>query len=642
MSKYCLVGKLADEFKKRLASGEINPEKLAKMISSERREYFQTFLDEENAKNVNSLFERNILAKRRWEGMIKWAKEVGGIDKKVRRDLVTRIERMQKQSDGALLSPAEEKAFLQDLASTKLGVDVSFEEAQKITELSEIIEKAKAKDLTVEANRIEYGNKMLDMYDYVGSLKPGLKPMEHVANVANIPRALMATLDFSAPFRQGFGMIARKEFWSNLKPMFQAAFSEQAFRNFQADIITRESYDSMKKSGLRLTGLGDKLAEKEEAFMTNLVQKIPGVRPSERGYTMFLTKLRADVFDSLIQKASTLGEDVRPGSKASRDIANMINNFTGAGRLINRGADTATPIANAVFFSPRLIAANIQKLNPVNYLDPRISPTARKEALKSLIAMIGASTTALYLAKLSGADVETDPRSSDFGKFKVGDTRFDVTGGVAGYVTLLSRLTTGEVKSTSSDIVQDMSESGFDDSRGKRFVQFFRNKMSPLASYVADWAYGENAIGEEFKADKALVDRVVPLIISDTIEIAQNDPDMVAPVFLASLFGVGTNTFNNKVDWNNKTGKELSQFRDKVGQEKFDEANEKYNEAIYKKIEMVLDDERYKNLDSEAKQKIITKIKDQEKQKIYNKYHFKYKQGKQTNEEKKLIREIAR
>lgn len=618
---------MSQEFRKRLASGEINPEKLAKMTSQKRREYFSSFLGEENAKNVNTLFERKLLGKRRWDAMLKWAKEVSGVKEPVRRDLISRIEKMRTEKNGDMLSPKEENAFLQDLASSKIGVDVTLDEAKEISKLSRNIEEAKSKDLTKEENRIEYGNRILEMYDYLEEIKPGRTPLEHAINIANVPRALMATFDLSAPLRQGFGMIGRKEFYKSLAPMFKMAFSEKAFRNLQADIVTRETYDNMKKSGLRLTGLGDKLTEREEAFMTTLLDKVPGIRASERGYTGFLTKLRADAFDNLIRKAEFAGEDVRPGSRASKEIASFINDFTGAGRVLNRMTDNSktVPILNATFFSPRLIASRVQMLNPAMYVNPKMSPTARRERWKGLIAMLGASSTALYLAKLNGANVETDPRSSDFGKFKIGDTRFDTTAGIGAYMTLLARIYSGQTKSTTTEIVNDLSPDAIQGSRYDAFLKFFRNKLSPTASFVADAMAGENAIGEPFTVQKGLVDRAYPLIIQEVIDTYQENPSLATPVFLASLFGISASTYNLDKNWQNNPGKELTQLREKIGEDEFMKANQEYNENVSRKVERILDDQRYKDLDEEGKARVMRKVKEQEKQKIFKKYKFKYK-----------------
>lgn len=638
-----MVGNLATEFKRRLKSGEINPEKLAKMSSKQRREYFASFLGEDNAKNVNSLFERKLLAKRRWDAMMKWAKQTTGIKPEARRDLIAKIERMAKDKNGNLLTPQEEKEFLSDLASTKLGVDVTAKESEQINKLSSIIEEKKAimeKNIDNTDNRIAYGNALIDMYDYVAELKPGMSTINQIANIANLPRAMMSTMDFSAPFRQGFGLVSRKAFWKNLVPMFKAGFNEKHYRDIQADIISRPNYQTMKRSGLRLSGLGDKLSEREEAFMTNMLDEIPLIRGSERAYTAFLSKLRADAYDDLLRKAEMAGEDIKPGGSVARDLANVVNNFTGAGRLINSAADTATPIANAVFFSPRKIAATIQKFNPNNYLNPNISATARKEAFRNLIGMVGASTAILSLAKLAGAEVETDPRSSDFGKVQINNTRFDVTGGDGSFAVLIARLITGQTKSTTSDIIRTLGEDYGAPTRGDTLVKYFRNKLSPTASFVADWLYGTNAIGEPFDVKKGALTRVVPLIIQTAVDTAREDPSMAVPAVLADMFGFGTGTYGNNVDWNNNTGKELSQFKEKVGQDDFNKANSEYNRRVEEKVKRVLADDRYKQLSDADKLKTITKLKKTIKADIYKSYKFKYQQEK--TKENSAISDLAK
>ena len=54
---FCLSGQAVEEFKTRLRSGEITPEKLAEMDSAQRHGYFASFLGEINAKQVNALSE---------------------------------------------------------------------------------------------------------------------------------------------------------------------------------------------------------------------------------------------------------------------------------------------------------------------------------------------------------------------------------------------------------------------------------------------------------------------------------------------------------------------------------------------------------------------------------------------------------
>src|SRR5690606_540666 len=137
------------------------------------------------------------------------------------------------------------------------------------------------------------------------------------------------------------------------------------------------------KAGLRLTDLSTNLLNREEQFMSTLVDKIPGIKASQRAYTGFLNKLRIDVFDDLLKKAEAAGEDTGLGSKVLEDIANVVNNFTG-GAKVGR-IEGAVPALNAAFFSPRKITSTLNILNPVNYVSPKISPTARKAAIRNLV-----------------------------------------------------------------------------------------------------------------------------------------------------------------------------------------------------------------------------------------------------------------
>jgi len=635
---YCLIPALAEKFKKALKSGDINPRKLSEMTSKKRREFFDGLLGETHGKKVNALLETKLLLKNKERGMITWAKQLSGIKDETRVDLISKIERMigTEENKKFILNPKNEEMFLQDLASTRLGVDVTIDEARKITKLSEKITKAKElhlKDVDNELNRIKYGRDIISMNEYVADLKPGMNAIDQFTNVANVPRALMATLDVSAPGRQGFGMITRKSFWKNLKPMFKALFSENAYADIQADIITRPNYDKMKKAGLRLSGLGDKLTEREEAFMTNLLDKIPGIRGSERAYTSFLSKLRADAFDDFVRKAELAGEDVSKQGRVIKDLADVVNNFTGAGRLGK--IDQASPLANAFFFSPRKIAASVQKLNPQKYLDPRISPTARKEAFKSLVGMLGVSSSILALSNMAGADNKSDPRSSDFGKVKIGETRFDVSGGESGYLVLLARMISNKTKSTTSDIVRTLGEDYGASTRGDTLVKFFRNKLSPTASYVGDYLYGEDAIGKPFDAKKSAINRTIPLIIQTVVETQQEDPEMVTPSILAELFGVSASTYVNATDWNESKGVELLQFKEEVGQKDFDKANEKYNKEVKVKINKLLDTDEYQELSDDDKKTITRKIKSDIKSDIFKANKFKFKKTRAEKKEKK-------
>jgi len=372
---FCLIKPLAERFKQMIKSGKIDIDKLMDMTSQERNQYFKDIFGEDRiAKEVNALFESKLLLKHQKTGLVNWAKQITGIKPEVKNTLIDRIIKMKE-----ILKPETEQAFLQDLVSKRLGTDITLLEAKKIADLSEKI--TSLENWKTKNERVAYGRAKMNLNEYVNSLNP--KKANLITNVAGVPRSLMASLDLSAPLNQGWGMISRKQFYTNLGPMLKAALNKDNYLDLQADIITRPNYKSAKKAGLRLTDLSEKLEMREEQFMSSLLDKVPGIAASQRAYTGFLNKLRMDVFDDLVKKAERNGEDVGIGSKVLEDIAKVVNNFTGGAKVGK--VEGAVPILNAAFFSPRKIASTLNILNPRNYIDPKISATARRAAIRNLV-----------------------------------------------------------------------------------------------------------------------------------------------------------------------------------------------------------------------------------------------------------------
>ena len=608
-TNFCLPEEITNKLKKAIKSGEIDIEKLSSASSEYRVNFFKQFMNERNAKEVVALFESKLLLKNQKRGLVTWAKQILGMKPAVERDIISRIMRMDK-----ILNPENEKSFLRELASKKLGVDITIEEARKITELSNKIKSLE--NFTDNAGRIKYGRAKLDLIDYIDSLNP--KRANVIENVLGLPRAAMSLFDLSAPLNQGWGLMSRKEWWNNLAPMIEAFTRESAFKDIQADIITRPNYKLAKTAKLRLSNLNKNLFEKEETFMTTLLNKIPGLAASERAYIGFLNKARMDSFDDLIKKAKLAGEDVSLGSKAAEDIATIVNAFTD-------GYGKTDPLLNALLFAPRKIRSAVKILNPWTYINPKTSKTARKAAIRNLLGSLAMTGSVIALAGLHGAvETEEDPRSSDFGKIKVGDTRLDISGGIASYVILLLRILSGEIKSSNTGAIKKLgnnytSTSGFD-----LTANFIRNKLSPLASLIIDVLTGENAIGEKKTPTQSVIDRFKPMFLKDAYEVLTEDPEAKILIPFA-LFGGGLSTYSISEDWTTKDTKEMAQFKQKVGEKEFKAANEKYNQIIRKEIEALKKTDKYKKMTPDEQLKEITKIKDEAKKDIFKEYNFKKK-----------------
>lgn len=632
MATFCLIPEAVQKFKQGLKNREIDPLKLSLMESSVRRDFLEKYVGKDAAPQVNSLFESKLLLKNQKAGYLAWAKKIAGLTPEVRRDLVAKIEKLDK-----VLNPTEEKAFLNDLANTRLGVDVTFAEAQKISELSKKI--ADLKEFKDKKGQIEYGNAILDLSDYVNSLSG--KKADLITNIAGVPRAAMTSFDLSAPLNQGWGMVSRKNFYKSFASMFKYVVSKKAFRDLQAETITNPFYPQAKKAGLRLTDLGGKLELREEAFMTTLLDRIPGVSASQRAYTGFLNKLRMDSFTDLVKKAEVAGEDVSLGSKALEDLAKVVNNFTGGARVGK--LEQATPILNATFFSPRKIASTLQMMNPVNYVDPKISKTARLEATRNMIGSLAmsAGVIALY-SLLTGKKQEADPTSSDFGKIRSEDTRLDVSGGNANYVGLLARLVTQKIKG-GSGISRELGTKYGETSGFDLLAQFLRYKLSPNASFLVDAVARSNAIGEKKTITESAIDRFKPMFANSVVELLQSDTDDKFGLALASLFGAGVNTYSSAgtSDWNESEGKQLLQFKKKVGQEKFDEANDLYTEKYDEWSKWVQKESTYQKLSDEEKQAVIKRKKTTLQEHIFKRYNFEYKQQKKSKAQLDRIKKLA-
>lgn len=373
----------------------------------------------------------------------------------------------------------------------------------------------------------------------------GAKLTDAAGNLLNIPRSLMSSFDLSAPFRQGLFLVGRKEFWGGFKDMFKAFGSENAFNAIMDDIHSRPTAKLMDTAGLSIADPGHILSNREEQFMSNWAEKIPlvgrGVRASDRAYTGFLNKVRADTFDSIVQKSRDAGINFRDDPKALTDIASFVNNATGRGSLGK--LQQAGPLLNGMFFSPRLIASRVTLLNPQYYA--QLSPVVRKEAVKSLLSLGALATTVTGLAAAGGLDVETDPRSSDFAKIKAGNTRYDILGGFGQYLTLGARLATNQSKSLKGD-VSTLGVGYGKPTRLDTLTNFATSKASPVASFVADYLRGKDYVGQPFDLKSEAGKMFVPLFLQDVQDaVRDNGVAKGAAMAAPGLFGVGVNTYDS-------------------------------------------------------------------------------------------------
>ena len=367
---------------------------------------------------------------------------------------------------------------------------------------------------------------------------------EAVGQLANIPRSIMSSFDLSFGGRQGIFVAPRyrKEFWNSWKSQFKMFGSEKMYKEAMEN-VTKNKWFDLAQGRISFTELGRIMGQREERFMSQWAEKIPIVgklvRASGRAYTGFANKYRMDIFASMMENAERLGLNPRKNLDLVNEIAEFVNASTGRGKL-PAGIERSASILNAFFFSPRLIASRLELLIPAKYV--MAEPFVRKEYLKTLFSFAGTAMTIMGLAKLAGAEVGADPRSADFAKIKIGDTRIDVLGGFQQYIRLAGQLISGEIVSSTTGKIMTLGEGYRPLTRLDILERFVEYKEAPIFSFITGLMKGQDFEGKPINVPKEVGMRFVPMALQDIYDIAKEDPDLL-PLSVLGIFGVGLQTY---------------------------------------------------------------------------------------------------
>lgn len=393
--------------------------------------------------------------------------------------------------------------------------------------------------------------------------KTGLQKVGRtILDIANLPRALVTSLDLSAGMRQGKMGLARhpKVFLDAFLKQFKALSTAQ-HEQMMSERELRPSFKYAQRFGLDLTTHAamesSKLGAHEEPFQTGLAEKIPGVKHSEQAYGTMLDELRLGWLEEYMKtaKASGLNPENPADFQAFREGAELINNATGRGNLGR--LQGATPILNTGFFSPRFWVSRLKLLSLP--FDPRtytqMSRPARVEAFKTLFSHVALVSSQLALAKLSGAKVTLNPDDPDFGKAVWGPIHIDFSAGFQNHIRAALRLIRA--------IGSPEPGKGAIDVLGT----YGRSKESPNASLIHDLFLAQkkgvkgNIYGTDFKGDptailgvpgdrwntSAAAQRLVPMAFQDAIdaydELGWSGVAETAPL---SILGEGVSVYTPK------------------------------------------------------------------------------------------------
>jgi hypothetical protein len=353
-------------------------------------------------------------------------------------------------------------------------------------------------------------------------------------------RSLITSADVSAPFRQG-GFLLLGDLVFNprraarqLGTMFKQMVSERGFEEAQAQLSLRPNaknglYD---QAGLYLADLSTKLSAREESMRSNFAERIPIigriVRSSNRAYSGFLNRQRADAFDAMVESFGG-ADNITP--EQVKALGDFVNTATGRGSEL--GMERAADVAARYFFSPRFLASRFQLATGTSF-----AGEARKVVAQQY-AKFGVGLAAVYgLALLAGSKVEKDPRSADFGKARFGNTRIDPLSGLAQVTTFLARELTGKTKR--GNIVEKKN-------RGDTFVRFVRTKLAPIPGVAADWMAEKTLDMQKPTVGGSLQRLTVPLGYSEIPSVYREHGAVRGTIMNAlGLLGMGVQNYERK------------------------------------------------------------------------------------------------
>ncbi len=387
--------------------------------------------------------------------------------------------------------------------------------------------------------------------------------------IINLPRAILASYDLSAAGRQGIifsvshPIASMTAFGRSVRAATSLKYADDIER------ITKSSRFGKLADRFGIhsspTGFAAKIGAKEEVYMSRIAEKIPGIAASERAFTTFLNQQRREVFAIQARKwikrgitpfgkkksLKEFGDIIIKGKKLTRNqkgffqYAKFVNHGTGRGSLENLQPGALTAL-NATFFSPRFQVSRFQVVGDL--ISPKTTALARKAIARDLAEFYITGMGIMAMAKAGGAEVETDPRSSDFGKIKVGNTRYNYWGAFQPLATLAGRIYMGEIKSTGTGKIKkkERISLGIDNT----VISFLRTKLAPVPGRGFDILVSETILGEPVEptakfALKTAYETLVPLFIQDSVDAWRfQGMDAQLPISAGLAFtGIGVQTW---------------------------------------------------------------------------------------------------
>jgi hypothetical protein len=495
------------------------------------------------------------------------------------------------------------------------------------------------KDRVIKMERQIEAERQKDAYKKMSKTE---KAIDHINQITGIRRVMQTAFDLSVSLRQGIMTALNFRKWDVFSKSFtnqmKSVFSDKKFNSLMYDIRNSGEYNKMQEDGIKFNELDSlKNEERNEDFQKSFLYgiKIPIVRQlitepllaSQRAADGFLNTARYELYLKYEKQLLKQGITRQSDPEAYKKMADLVMNMTGRGKLVSfLESGKANKVVSNTFYGARLMAANINSLNPVKYA--QLPPGVRKEVMKDVLSIVTTTTGIMLAASAAGATVEMDPDKPDFLQIRFGEKVYDITGGKAAYLRTFFRMV--------SALYSRVSDNKYNQEKkleraGSSLVKFFRNKLAPNTGFAVNAVLGKNTLNQDFDPYEVL--EAYPMYADDFAQALKDEGvASLATVFLPNILGIGYGSYatqankesletslermlnsdemNPELIKNHKDGDRL------INEKEFDELAKLRDAKIEKEIRNLYDGKSKFNLILDKGNVVTKKVKDMTEEEV--------------------------
>jgi hypothetical protein len=405
----------------------------------------------------------------------------------------------------------------------------------------------KTKKMTDRVIELEKAIALERYKDQTNKLSKWEKAWDKIQSVLGVRRIVQTAVDASIWFRQLAKLTLNPLKWSIARKFIfagaQSVFSQKNYDRLMYGIHQAPDFEESVKDGIRYNELDSIDPKKQnEMFPKSFVFKIPILRElitaSQRIADASLNVARYELYNKYKRELLRKGITRESDPNEYEQMAKLVMNSTGSGNMLEiLESRKAEKVMGSLFYGARLMAANMNTLNPIYYV--RMPKEVRIMAMKDLAAYTTTVIATTLAFAAAGGAVSMDPDEPEFLQVRFNGKVYDFTAGQAAYIrTFLRWVEFGYARAAKSKF--EANEAGAFAWRST--LSFFRNKLAPNNAYLINAATGKNSIGQDF--DPMEIVHVYPMYADDAYEAAKEDGFVsLLTVLMPNILGIGYSSY---------------------------------------------------------------------------------------------------